>query len=151
MWRKGNTLALLAGMQIDIATMGINMEISLKTRNKTTITCLVAQSCLILCNPMDYSLPASSVHRDSPGKNTEVGCHALLQGIFSTQWSNPGLLHCRWILYQLSYEGSPRSHHQIQSHLDNLCYLLGDYFLLFNRYAVFSHSVMSNSLRPHGL
>ena len=85
MWRKGNTLALLAGMQIDIATMGINMEISLKTRNKTTITCLVAQSCLILCNPMDYSLPASSVHRDSPGKNTEVGCHALLQGIFSTQ------------------------------------------------------------------
>ena len=91
-WRKGNTLALLAGMQIDIATMGINMEISLKTRNKTTITCLVAQSCLILCNPMDYSLPASSVHRDSPGKNTEVGCHALLQGIFPTQGLNSSLL-----------------------------------------------------------
>ena len=92
MWRKGNTLALLAGMQIDIATMGINMEISLKTRNKTTITCLVAQSCLILCNPMDYSLPASSVHRDSPGKNTEVGCHFLFQGIFPTQGSNQHLL-----------------------------------------------------------
>ena len=46
---------------------------------------------------------------DSPGKNTGVGCHALLQGIFPTQGSNPGLLHCRWILYQLSYQGSPLS------------------------------------------
>ena len=39
----------------------------------------------------------SSVPEDSPGKNTEVGCHALVQGIFSTQGSNPGLLHCRQI------------------------------------------------------
>ena len=45
---------------------------------------------------------------DSPGKNTAVGCHALLQGIFPTEGLNPGLLHCRWILYQLSYEGRPR-------------------------------------------
>ena len=44
---------------------------------------------------------------DSPGKNTGVGCHFLLQGIFPTQESNPGLLHCRQILYQLSYEKSP--------------------------------------------
>ena len=36
---------------------------------------------------------------DSPGKNTKVGCHALLQGIFPTQWSNLRLLHCRRILY----------------------------------------------------
>ena len=43
-----------------------------------------------LCDPMDYNLPGSSVHRDSPGKNTGVGCHALLQGIFPTQGSNPG-------------------------------------------------------------
>ena len=42
--------------------------------------CLVAQSCLTLCNPMACSLPDSSVHGDSPGKNTGVGCHALLQG-----------------------------------------------------------------------
>ena len=41
------------------------------------------------------------------GKNTRVGCHALLQGIFLTQESNQGLLHCRQILYQLSYQGSP--------------------------------------------
>ena len=106
------------------------------------VLCLVAQSCLILYNTMDCSLP-----RNSPGKNTGVGCHALLQGIFSTQWSKPGqslqvdsllseppgkskntrvgslsllqgifptqrsnrgLLHCRWILYQLSYQESPQ-------------------------------------------
>ena len=42
-------------------------------------------------------------------KNTGVGCHFLLQGIFLTQESNPRLLHCRQILYQLSYEGSPRT------------------------------------------
>ena len=40
----------------------------------------VAQSCLTLCDPMDYSLPGSSVHGDSPSKNTGVGFHALLQG-----------------------------------------------------------------------
>ena len=49
--------------------------------------------CLTLCYPVGCSLPGSSVRVDS------VGCHALLQGIFSTQGSSPGLLHCRWILY----------------------------------------------------
>ena len=43
---------------------------------------------------------------DFPGKSTGVGCHCLLQGIFPTQGSNPGLLHCRQILYHLSYGGS---------------------------------------------
>ena len=44
---------------------------------------------------------------NSPGKNTAVGSCSLLQGIFTTQGSNPGLLHCRRILYQLSHKGSP--------------------------------------------
>ena len=44
---------------------------------------------------------------DSPGKIAGVGCHALLQGIFPTQGSNPGLLHCRQILHCLSHQGSP--------------------------------------------
>ena len=57
---------------------------------------------------MDCSLPGSSVHGDSPGKKTGVGCHALFQGIFPTQRSNPGLSHCRWILYLLSHKRSPR-------------------------------------------
>ena len=42
---------------------------------------------------------------DSPGKNTGVGCHSFVQGIFPTQGSNPGLSHCRWILYHLSHQG----------------------------------------------
>ena len=57
---------------------------------------------------MDCSPPGSSVHGNSPGKNTGVGSHSLLQGIFPTQGSNPRLQHYRWILYQLSYQGSPR-------------------------------------------
>ena len=48
---------------------------------------LVAQSCPTLCNPMDYSPPGSSVHGDSPGKNTGMGCHFLLQG----NLPNPGI------------------------------------------------------------
>ena len=45
---------------------------------------------------------------NSPGWNTGVGSHSLLQGIFPTQGSNPGLPHCRRILYQLSHKASPR-------------------------------------------
>ena len=52
----------------------------------------VSQSCLTLCDPMDYSA------WNSPGQNTGVGSLSLLQGI----------LHCTGILYQLSYEGSPK-------------------------------------------
>ena len=44
----------------------------------------------------------------SPGQNTRVGNRSLLQGIFPIQESNPGLLHCRQILYQLSHKGIPR-------------------------------------------
>ena len=46
-----------------------------------------------------YSSPGSSVHGDSPGKNTRVGCHSLFQGIFPIQELNLGLLLCRQILY----------------------------------------------------
>ena len=60
------------------------------------------QQCPTLCNPMDYSLPGSSVHGDSPGKNTGVDWHSLLQRIFPTQGSNLVLLHYRRILYHLS-------------------------------------------------
>ena len=45
---------------------------------------------------------------NSPDQNTGVDSCSLLQGIFPTKWSNPGLLHCRWILYQLSHKGNPR-------------------------------------------
>ena len=70
---------------------------------------LVAQLCLTLCDPVDCSLPGSSVHgMNSPGQNTGVGCHSLLQGIFPAQGLNKGLLHCRQILYCLSNQGSPQ-------------------------------------------
>ena len=55
---------------------------------------------------MDYSLSGSSIY-GILDKSTGVGCHFLLQGIFLTQELNLGLLHCRKILYQLGYEGSP--------------------------------------------
>ena len=50
---------------------------------------LVAQSCPTLCDPMGGSLPGSSVHGDSPGKSTGMGCHALPQGILPTRGLNP--------------------------------------------------------------
>ena len=75
--------------------------------------CLAAQPCLTFCNPVDCSPPGSSVHGDSPGKNTGVGRHALLQGIFPTQRSNPDLPRCRQILYRLSHQGSRDSMDQI--------------------------------------
>ena len=50
---------------------------------------------------------APPCHGDSPGKNTGVGCHALLREIFPTQGLNPGLPYCRWILYHLSHQGNP--------------------------------------------
>ena len=62
----------------------------------------VAQSGLTLCDPHGLYSPWNS-----PGQNTGVDSLSLLQGIFPTQGSNPGLLHCRQIFYQLSHKGSP--------------------------------------------
>ena len=63
----------------------------------------VDQSCLTLCHPWTIQ------SWNSPGQNTGVGSLSLLQGIFPTWGSNPGLSHCRWILYQLSHQGCPNS------------------------------------------
>ena len=68
---------------------------------------IVAQSCPTLCDPMDCSPPGSSAQGDSLAKNTGVGCKAILQEIFPTQGSKPGILHCRQILYRLSHQGNP--------------------------------------------
>ena len=61
-----------------------------------------------------------------------MGCHDFLQGVFPTQGLNPGLPHCRRILYQLSYPPSSIPHYKVHSFQ-------------------FSHSVVSNSLQPHEL
>ena len=64
-----------------------------------------------ICSVMSNSLQPHGLY--SPGKNTGVGSLSFLQWIFSTQGSNPGLLHCRQILYQLSHMGSPPSRCQL--------------------------------------
>ena len=110
------------------------------------------QSCLTPCNPMDCSLPASSVHGDSPGRNTGVGCHSLLQGIFPIQGSNPHVLHCWRILYHLSHQASIA---EIKCVLTNCLkkIILGTFLVVqWLRYSVlsvkWSGSVMSNSATP---
>ena len=70
---------------------------------------LVAQLCPTLCSPMTIAHQPLYVPWDSPGKNTGVGSHSLLQGIFLTQGANPGLLHCRLSLYHLSHWWKSRS------------------------------------------
>ena len=64
------------------------------------------KSCPTLCNPMDCSLPGSFVHGLFQAIVLEWIANFLLQGIFLTQGSNPGLLHCRQALYHLSHQGS---------------------------------------------
>ena len=115
---------------------------ALKSNIFFVVLCLVAPSCLMLCNPMDYgvhgilqarilegepfpspgdlpnpgieprspTLQADSLPTEPPGKPKNTGRESLslLKGIFLTQELNWGLLHCRWILYQLSHKGSPR-------------------------------------------
>ena len=68
----------------------------------------VTQLCLTLYDPMDCSLPGASVHGIFQARILEWVAIPFLQGIFSTQGSNPGLPHCRQILYCLSHLGSPR-------------------------------------------
>ena len=74
-------------------------EVWLGLLNKVVLF-LVTLSCPTRHDPMDYR------PLDSPDKNVGVVCHALLQGIFPTQRSNPVLPHCSWSLYFLSHQGS---------------------------------------------
>ena len=77
---------------------------------------LVAQLCPTLCDPVDYT-----AHGILQVRILEWVAYLLLQGIFPTQGSNPGLLHCRRILYQLSYQGSPRILERVDlSHLQRI-------------------------------
>ena len=65
-----------------------------------------SESCSVVSNSLLLHGLYSSWN--SPGQTTGVGSLSLLQGIFPAQGSNPGLPHCRQILYQLSHKGSPR-------------------------------------------
>ena len=88
----------------------------------------ITQSCLTLCDPMDYT-----IHGSLQAKILDWVTFPFSRGFSQprdwTQVSNPGLPHCRQILYPLSHNGSPKAYSSVH----------------------FSHSVVSNSLRPHGL
>ena len=68
------------------------------------VVMVLVAKCLTLCDPMDCNPPGSSAHGDSPGKNTGVGCHFLLQGSFPIQGLNLHLLH--WQVESLPSEPS---------------------------------------------
>ena len=111
--------------------------------------CSVTQSCPTLCDLMDCSPPGSSIHGDSPGKNTGVGCHAL-QGIFPTQGSNPGLPRCRWILLWSEPPGKP-----INTRMGNLSLLQGIFLthelnqgLLHCRWILYQLSYQGSPILP---
>ena len=76
----------------------------------------VTQLCQTLFNPMEYSLPGSSVCRILQARILEWVA-SLLQEIFLTQGSNPGLLHCKQILYHLSHQKSPQMRHACIEHV----------------------------------
>ena len=80
-----------------------------KTWQRLCCCCLSLSHVPLFWDPMDCSLPASSDHGggDFLGRNTGVGCHFLLQGIFPTRGSNPRLLHWQADALLLSYQGSP--------------------------------------------
>ena len=79
---------------------------------------LFSQSCPTLCYPMESS-PAGSSPLNSPGKNTGVGCDFLLQGLFLSQASNLGLLHCRQI-YQMSHHECESESRSVEPPLDSI-------------------------------
>ena len=100
-WSMDSTLAPSCGISLGCPAA----RLCLLLGEPLCLGCSVPQSCPTRSDPTNHSPPRSSVHGDSPGKNTGVGCHALLQGIIPTQEANPGIWHCRRILYRLSQQG----------------------------------------------
>ena len=101
---------------------------------------------------MDCSLPGSSIHGDSPSKDIGVGSLSLLQGIFPTQESNRCLLHCRWILYHLTYYDYEYFHFYCQwvtlATVSKLCWSTATNFCTLN--VLSTHwmlDIMANTLR----
>ena len=93
-------------MREDLSLFMFPLKCAMKLNADIITESEVTQSCPTLCNPMDHSLTRLLRPWDFPGKSTEVGCHFLLQGIIPTQGPNPGLQHCRQMLYHLSHQGS---------------------------------------------
>ena len=75
---------------------------------KVKATRAVTQACLTLCDPMDCGLQGSSIHGILRARMLDVGSHSLLQGIFSNQGLNLGLLHCKQIILTVEPSGKLR-------------------------------------------
>ena len=92
--------------EIEVIFLYLQMK-KLEMNESTLATMRVAQSSPTLLWPHGMQPVRLLCLWNSPGKNTGVGSHSLLQGLFLARGSNLGLLHCRWILYHLSHQGSP--------------------------------------------
>ena len=119
-WDMGSVLALMENLKISAETK-MTLVTNVRDHMKSGWLCSqlvslarvvwnwawslkVAQSGLTLCDPMDCNMPGPAVHMILQARILECIFHSLLQKIFPTQGSNPGLLHCRWILYHLSHQ-----------------------------------------------
>ena len=135
-----------------------------KEVRKWDVLCLITQSCLTLCNHMDCSLAASSVHGDSPGKNTWMGWHALLQG--SSQpgdWAQVSCIASRsltdWTTTCRILTSVKERMIKSKQDFDRAAWSLlmltikweKEEQWVFLCVCVVSHSITSNSLWPHGL
>ena len=84
------------------------LDVGPKQRAKVKVNVLIAQSCPILCNRMDFSQPGSYIHGILQARVPEWVAIPFPRGIFPIQGSNPGLLNRKQILYYLSHQGSPK-------------------------------------------
>ena len=102
-----NTLAIKSLKRFSVVVkMGKIYKVKVKVKSLSCVRLFAtpwAVACPRLLHPWDFL-----------GKSTEVGCHFLLQGIFPTQGSNPGLPHCRQMLYCLSHQGSRNPQHPVR-------------------------------------
>ena len=101
-WSRLWTLCIFIEASYHFVMVIISLSMGMEREKLKFGGCLVAKSCQTLVTKW---IEALFCPLDSPGKNIVMGCHFLLQGIFLTQGSKPGLLHCRQILYQLSHQG----------------------------------------------
>ena len=106
LWSEREVLGLLSGRR-ECCSASLRRGLQLKPRT--------------MCLSIRHTVTSDSLRFDGrwlakaplsvgvlQGKNTGIGCHSLLQEIFPTQGLNPGLLHCSWVLYYLSHQGSPQ-------------------------------------------
>ena len=105
-WQIGVNKVLLKHCQVHSFTCNPRRFLCCSGRVEWKKKVLVTRLRSTLCDPVDCQLTRSLCPWASPGKNTEVGHHSLLHGIFPTQESNPCCLHCRQMFYCLSHQGS---------------------------------------------